>query len=292
MQNIENELVIAKNLTNEEVKEIVNTSNEKKALALGETNPELFKEQLRAINEISDIIKNELIYGVDYGIIPKTGDKPTLYKSGAEKIALLYGIQFEYEILKQSVDEQTFEIFYHYKAKGFSRNTGQKVVEGEGICSSYEPAKKNSIPKLAHPLSIQNTIMKIAKKRALVDAMVSIGNLSKIFTQDLEDIAENKNALAQAIKENPLTKMEMFSLYSTVYSLLVPNWSEMKKSEKDAAKIYIKENQLLPKLLKSAEIDAENMMNFNKLQKEKLLDFLNNEGSEIKWQMPIQDETQ
>jgi hypothetical protein len=36
-----------------------------------------------------------------------------------------------------------------------------------------------------------NTILKMAKKRALVDAVLSAGRLSNVFTQDIEDMVEN-----------------------------------------------------------------------------------------------------
>ena len=42
--------------------------------------------------------------------------------------------------------------------------------------------------------SLVNTILKMAKKRALVDAALSAGRLSDLFTQDLEDLRANAGA--------------------------------------------------------------------------------------------------
>ena len=38
------------------------------------------------------------------------------------------------------------------------------------------------------PFSVDNTVLKMAKKRALVDAALLVGSLSDIFTQDIEDM--------------------------------------------------------------------------------------------------------
>jgi len=49
------------------------------------------------------------------------------------------------------------------------------------------------------PFSIVNTIEKMAKKRAMVDAALSVGRLSELFTQDLEDLdADQKQEAADA----------------------------------------------------------------------------------------------
>ena len=66
----------------------------------------------------------------------------------------------------------------------------------------------------ADPYSIANTILKMAKKRAYVDAALSVASLSDIFTQDLEDMPDmhirGSNATHQAnqgkaLKEQVIT---------------------------------------------------------------------------------------
>ena len=65
--------------------------------------------------------------------------------------------------------------------------TGQKIgrVENDDIFSQV------------------NTILKMAKKRALVDASLSAGRLSDIFTQDMEDLGNDKTE-PTASKESPV----------------------------------------------------------------------------------------
>ena len=62
----------------------------------------------------------------------------------------------------------------------------QQVGEGVGSCSSMETKY------IRAPRDSENTILKIAKKRAFVDAVLTTLGLSDRFTQDVEDIQSNK----------------------------------------------------------------------------------------------------
>jgi hypothetical protein len=70
---------------------------------------------------------------------------------------------------------------YVVKARIVHRDSGQAVGEGVGACSSMESKYARS------PSDFENTILKMAKKRALVDAVVVTFGLSDRFTQDVED---------------------------------------------------------------------------------------------------------
>jgi len=47
------------------------------------------------------------------------------------------------------------------------------------------------------PYTIDNTVLKIAKKRALIDAVLLVASLSEVFTQDIEDMDLKGNQLPQ-----------------------------------------------------------------------------------------------
>ena len=61
---------------------------------------------------------------------------------------------------------------------------GNVVAEGLGSCNSRE--RKYLKTDFATNL---NTVLKIAKKRAYVDAVLTATHASKVFTQDIEEIA-------------------------------------------------------------------------------------------------------
>ena len=67
---------------------------------------------------------------------------------------------------------------------------GEVVGQGVGHCSTMETKY------IRNPRDLGNTVLKLAKKRALVDAVLSTFGLSERFNQDLEDLAANTQAAA------------------------------------------------------------------------------------------------
>lgn len=137
-------------------------------------------------DEITKYIDAVLVSGVDYGVIPHC-NKPTLLKPGAEKIMNYLGLIARFEIVNRVEEYET--AFFSYECKLFLLDYNG-VVKGEGIglanTREGKYAKQNGY-------SIQNVVLKMAKKRALVDAVLNVGSLSARFTQDLEDINVEDN---------------------------------------------------------------------------------------------------
>ena len=132
-------------------------------------------------DDMNRFIDTVLISGVDYGVIPHC-NKPTLLKSGAEKIMNYLGLIARTEVVNRVEDHNT--AFFSYECKVFLIDyNGVVKGEGVGICNSREGryAKQNGY-------AVQNTVLKMAKKRALVDSVLNVGNLSARFTQDVEDM--------------------------------------------------------------------------------------------------------
>ena len=142
----------------------------------------LVKRTMRKIADFQAVVQGALKPGHDYGIVPGC-DKPSLLKPGAEKINMLMGVATGYEIM--SKEEDFDKGFYAYNIRCFLSKGGMVICEGVGSCNSKE---KKYISQDPH--SIANTILKMAKKRAYVDATLSLASLSDIFTQDIEDMPE------------------------------------------------------------------------------------------------------
>lgn len=132
-------------------------------------------------DEMNRFIDTVLIAGVDYGIIPNC-KKPTLLKSGSEKILNYLGLIARTEVVNRVEDYNVGFFSYEIKVYLIDYN-GVVKSEGVGLTNSRESkyAKNNGY-------AVQNTILKMAKKRALVDATLTVGNLSARFTQDVEDL--------------------------------------------------------------------------------------------------------
>ena len=96
-----------------------------------------------------------------------------------------YGSKFTWQ---EKIDESGVSYgVYRYVVKCVLKDSTDRIVGfGVGSCSTYE-AKY-----IRNPRDAENTVLKMAKKRAFVDATLTTLGLSDRFTQDVEDIDENK----------------------------------------------------------------------------------------------------
>lgn len=128
------------------------------------------------VNVIEQFIKENFIEGVDYAVAFAGADKKTLTKAGSEKICLLFNVQAKFrkddETLSMLGDVQGVIAFV---CELIDRKTGSVVSEGRGACAMAEKGGK------------ANTAIKIAQKRAKVDAVLNMAGLSDRFTQDKGD---------------------------------------------------------------------------------------------------------
>lgn len=139
-------------------------------------------QQLQAIANFQTVVQNNLKNGQDFGVIPGT-NKPTLLKPGAEKIQMLFGVTSEYEEIERIQDYD--KGFFAYTIKCTLSKNGMKITEGMGHCNTKE---KKYIKQ--DPFTLANTCLKMAKKRAQIDATLTIASLSEVFTQDMEDLQD------------------------------------------------------------------------------------------------------
>ena len=137
-------------------------------------------QTMQKITQFQKVIQQTLRQNHDYGVVPGT-DKPTLLKPGAEKILMMMGLQSEFEIVDSTRDFENG--FFQYQVRCKLYKGDMLITEGLGSCNTKERKYLKQ-----DPFSIDNTILKMAKKRALVDATLLVASLSDVFTQDLEDM--------------------------------------------------------------------------------------------------------
>lgn len=151
---------------------------------------------------------------VDFGVIPKT-KKPSLYKPGAEKIALAYGLTQHYTI-ESKIEQIGKDPLFYYAV----RCDLVKIIDGTEyiITSSYGSAntseKRNGFNS---PWDAANGTLKMAQKRALVGAAIALSGCSGMFSQDMEneDFMQNAEAvIAPTDPESPITKKQIMRLYA------------------------------------------------------------------------------
>lgn len=167
------------------------------------------------VNLMQDVMQEVMRDGTHYGTIPGTKSK-SLYKAGAEKLMATFRLAGDPEVDDLSRDG---EIHYRVKVR-LSSAGGTFIGAGIGECSSSEEKyawraavckeefdatpetrrrvkfskyqgrveKKEQVR--TNPADVANTILKMAKKRAQVDAVITATAASDIFTQDIEDLPE------------------------------------------------------------------------------------------------------
>lgn len=135
-----------------------------------------------AIDSIEGVVAKTLKPYVDYGVIPGC-KKPSLLKAGAEKLAAHYGFSTSISIENRYEDYSKKLVAYEVKVTVHDNN-GRIIAEGIGAANSLERKflKGDFFSQI-------NTVLKMCKKRAYVDAILTATGASSIFTQDMEDIA-------------------------------------------------------------------------------------------------------
>jgi hypothetical protein len=151
----------------------------------------------------------------DFGVIEGT-KKPSLYKPGAEKICLTYGLMQRY-FTESAIEDYNAEIpFFMYRIRCdlVANVNGQEQV----ICSSNGSAntreKRNG---RALPWDTANSSLKMAQKRALVGAAISVSGISDMFAQDIENedfMSGSKTMVESADPESFITKKQVTRLYA------------------------------------------------------------------------------
>lgn len=135
---------------------------------------------------ISEAMKKLMREGVDYGRIPGCGPKPTLLKPGAEKLCHTFGLAPSFKIDRRDLPDGHRE--YEIICTLVSIASGVTVGSGVGCATTmerrYRYRKGAENPDIA---DTYNTVLKIAKKRAQVDATLTAVGASDLLTQDIED---------------------------------------------------------------------------------------------------------
>ena len=180
------------------------------------TDIDSFKNTMNKIEQFQRLVKENLKEGKDYGTIPGT-QKPTLYKAGAEKIVILGKLRSTFDVLDETKDYE--KEFFQFEIRWNLWAGDNLLVQGVGLCNSkedkyrYRWVGENKLPNnikkdnllwkeingkygkyKAYRIenedicTLANTILKMAKKRSLVDAALLVGSLSDLFTQDMEDL--------------------------------------------------------------------------------------------------------
>ncbi len=165
------------------------------------------------VNLMQDVMAEVMIKDTHFGVIPGT-PKPTLYKAGAEKIMSTFRLAADPTVEDLGRDGEV-----HYRVRvAILSNGGAFLGAGIGECSSQEdkyawrgavcPEEFDATPEnrrrvkfakykgsveqkkqvRTNPADVANTILKMAKKRGMIDGVLTVTAASDLFSQDIEDL--------------------------------------------------------------------------------------------------------
>lgn len=113
---------------------------------------------------IVDYTKRMMVAGTDFGVIPGTGDKPTLLKPGAEKLASLFGLSTNFETMASEMDwtgrDHGDEPFFYMQYRCTLQRGDLVVGQGIGSCNSWEKKYRYRRGERVCPERGQPTIIK------------------------------------------------------------------------------------------------------------------------------------
>lgn len=188
------------------------TTHQGGALALSQASGRMaVADIISHVAMVQEVMRAVMKPEVHYGVIPGTGDKPTLYKQGAEVLCMAFRVADSYQVEDLSTAEV---VRYRVTCTGVHQINGIVLGTGMGEASSGEekykwrkawdeeydatPANlrriKNGKYKTkqvrTEPADLANTILKMANKRAKIAMTINVTACGDMFGQDLEDMEE------------------------------------------------------------------------------------------------------
>ncbi|GAB1537127.1 hypothetical protein ADMFC3_27580 [Geovibrio sp. ADMFC3] len=181
------------------------------------------KARIDIVKKLKTIMED----GVHYGSI--AGSKPCLFKAGAEYLLVLFRLCPLYELVDVKKDIENNFISYVTRCSLVYMGDEKKVATGMGSCNNFEkkyrykwikddkPSEKDLLRMKAEGtgkflevwennkkvkrwhkrvvsnescFELDNTLLKMSNKRALVAAVLNATGASAVFTQDLEDMED------------------------------------------------------------------------------------------------------
>lgn len=167
-------------------------------------------ERSRAIRQAVQAIRKSFQLNVHFMKFKRRGDRDddgrdVLLLPGAQSLAVGFGLQPYFEVTSNDLagGHREYETLCTLKDE-----EGRHVAHGVGMCTSLEDkyrydkvwkngriVEKNEKP---NPPDAFNTVKKMSKKRAFVDAVINATACSDLFTQDLEEEEEQPPAPARS----------------------------------------------------------------------------------------------
>lgn len=165
------------------------------AVVVRETTSESLslKQVTDRVNLVHEVLSKVMKKGTHFGTVPGCGDKMVLLKPGADVLAMTFRLvpEFQVETISLPNDHREYRVVC-------SMRSPDGVMLGQGVGSASTMERKyryrwdgsgNQRRRVENEdiADVFNTVLKIAKKRAHIDATLTVTGAADLFTQDLID---------------------------------------------------------------------------------------------------------
>lgn len=170
---------------------------------------------IRHVAAVQEVMRSVMKPDVHYGRIPGAGDKPVLFKPGAEVLCMMFRIADEYDVEDLSSGGA---IRYRVRCIAVHQPSSVRLGSGLGEASTDEEkyrwrkavcqeefdavsadlkrvkyVRKSggfyTVPQIrTESADLANTVLKMACKRAKIAMVLNVTAASDMFSQDLEDL--------------------------------------------------------------------------------------------------------
>ena len=141
------------------------------------------------VNLVHQVLEKVMKKGTHYGTVPGCGARMVLFKPGADVLAMTFQLVPQFSVTRTDLENghREYDVTCSMYSAGGAM-LGQGVGSGSTMEKKYRyrtvDGKKIENEDIA---DVYNTVLKMAKKRAHVDATLTVTGAGDLFTQDLID---------------------------------------------------------------------------------------------------------
>ena len=183
--------------------------HEQQPITHGQTSALSMKQVADRVNLVHQVLEKILKKGTHYGTVAGCGARMVLLKPGADVLAMTFQLVPQFSISRNDLENghREFDVTCSMYSCG-----GILLGQGVGSCSTmekkyrYRKDEKGGKIENEDIADVYNTVLKMAKKRAQVDATITVTGAADIFTQDLIDEDDDTPARSPVSEPKAKTK--------------------------------------------------------------------------------------
>jgi hypothetical protein len=147
------------------------------------------------VNVVQRVMGEVMKKGTHFGTVPGCGSRMVLLKPGADILASTFRLVPRFDV--QRIEIGAGHVEYSVTCTMYAQD-GTVLGSGVGSCSTmdkkYRYRKDDNGNKIENEdiADVYNTVLKMAKKRAHIDATITVTGCSDMFTQDIVEEADEK----------------------------------------------------------------------------------------------------